>query len=88
MEFLILMILIYLIYRLGKWLVKISGKVSQVEESAHEYSKRLLSGIEDIASNTSGERDPRSRLERLKDANKDLNEKQRVRRMIEDELDI
>lgn len=84
----ILLILLYLLYRFGKWLTKVSKKLEKVEESAHDYSRRLLDGVETVASYTLDKDEKPSRLESLKITNEELIKRQKIRKMIEDELKI
>jgi len=84
MGIIIFFILLYLLYALGKFLLKVSKKLENYEESTQEYHQRLLNGVETIASNSSPETTKATRLDSLKEANRDLVERQRVRKMIDE----
>jgi hypothetical protein len=85
---LLFIITTYLLYRVGKWLIKFSNSIDIYNESSHDYNQKLLAGIEEIARNTSSTEERVSRLDALRAANAELIRNQEVRKMIEEELDI
>jgi hypothetical protein len=78
----------YVLYRFGKWLGVFSKCLEKYEESSSDYNRRLLEGVETIANNTSIPDESVSRLDSLRKSNHELVERQKIRKMIEEELDI
>jgi len=84
MGFIVLIFLCYLLYRFGKWLTKFSKSLEKYSQTNDDYHEQLLNEV--ISENENGTN--LSRVEELKKTQKELRQRQQIRRMIERDLDI
>jgi hypothetical protein len=79
---------LYILYRLGNWLVVFSKSLEKNEVSSNEYHQKVLDSLNKIANNTSTQDTAETRLNSMITANAELMQRKNVRKMIEEELDI
>jgi len=84
MSFLLFIVFMYLLYRFGKWMIKISKKLENFSRSVEDYNKDLL--VQSIAYDSKEKKEKRYRS--LKEEHQELQLQQKTRRLIEEELDI